>query len=255
MTDVAAARRKRDEKLRVTRRKQMAWIVVVALSLAVVGLLGYFVLNSDFWLVKTVSVSGNRQLPAEKVVELTGVGHQANLIKLSKSRVEAGLRREPRIREVRLIKRLPNRLEVRIVERRPFVGIKQGDKVYLLDSTGFVIEILGRPAGETIPVITEMRSVNLKVGKRTRSKRVLGAIASLKQLSPDIRKKVIWISVPSLDKLTFVTSDPLEIIFGLPDESDKKNLVIKKILADSDGKIIHINVSVPTNPIVRKLKI
>jgi cell division protein FtsQ len=255
MTDVAAARRKRDEKLRVTRRRQMAWAAGIALSLAVAGVLGFVGLNSDFWLVKTISVSGNRHLPAEKVVELTGVDPQANLIKLSKSRIEARLKREPRIREVRLIKRLPNRLEVRIVERRPFVGIKQGDQVYLLDNTGYVIETLSRPMSETIPVITEMRSISLEVGRRARSKRVLSAIKSLKQLSPDIRKKVIWVSVPSLDKLTFITSDPLEIIFGPPVESDKKNLVIKKILADSDEKIIHINVSVPTNPIVRKLKI
>lgn len=253
--NVEDAKQRRNEKLRQTRSRQSLKLLAVAAALIVIAVGGYALINSDFWLIKSITVVGNRRLTSKQVVNLAGVDYKTSLLRLPAAEITANLKKNPWVGDVQLARDLPDRLTIKIREREPYVGLKQGDKVFILDNTGFVVQSVGTFTTETaMPVISDIKIGRLKVGARGKGVALTGALKSLSVLSPEVRAKTTWISVPSLEKLTFQTADGLEIVYGGPEGAAKKNFVIKKILQDSSGKIVHINVTAPDNPVVRKLK-
>jgi len=251
---VEEAKKRRNEKLRQTRNRQSLTLLSVALLIALVATGGYFIINADFWLIKKITVAGNHRLTAKQVVDLAGVDFKTSLLKLPAAKIEANLKKNPWIKKVELARDLPDRLTIQIVEREPFVGVKQGDKLIILDKTGFAVQSSSGPTTDTsMPVISDIKIAPLKVGARGKGANLAGALASLDRLATDLKAKVTWVSVTSLEKLTFQTVDGLEVVYGGPDDSAKKNFLIKKILEGATGKIVHINVTAPDNPVVRKL--
>lgn len=148
---------------------------------------------------------------------------------------------------------MPDQLVITVKEREPFVTIKQADKLIVLDETGFVLKSNARTGESGIPVISGVKIAKPKTGIQSRNKRVQAVLRSLRGLDKDLREKVTWVSVTSLENLSFQTNDGLEVIYGDSKDAAKKNFLIKKILKDAEGTIIHINVTVPDNPVVRKL--
>lgn len=254
MSDVKEAKQKRDEKLRLTRRRQSLKLLVAFLAVAILLTGGYLVVNSDVWLIQTISVVGNDHIGAKEVVAQSGIDNRTSLLRLPRAQIESRLKKNPWISTVSLTRNLPNSLIIDVTERRPFVGVRQGERLFVLDSSGFVIETKNETAAVTLPVIGDIRLARLRVGAQSKSATLKGTLGSLKKLAPDLRAKIIWISVPSLDKLSFHTAENLEIIFGPAAQAEKKNFIIKKILAGSTSKIIHINVTAPDHPVVRKIK-
>ena len=253
--NVEEAKQRRNEKLRQTRSRQSLKLLAAAVALIVIAVGGYALFNSDLWLIKSITVVGNHRLTSKQVVDLAGVDYKTSLLRLPAADITANLKKNPWISDVQLSRALPNRLTIQIKERQPFVGLKQGDEVLVLDKTGFVVQSTGTFTTETaMPVISDIKIGRLKVGERGKGAALTGALKSLSVLAPEIRAKTTWISVLSLEKLTFQTADGLEIVFGGPEDAAKKNFVIKKILKDSSGKIVHINVTAPDNPVVRKLE-
>lgn len=255
MSNVDAAKRRRQEKLRASRGKQNLIMAAVALSAVLLAVGAYVLVNSDIWLLETISVSGNRRVKAERIKALSGLNAGTNILRISREEIEKKIETDPHIASAALSRDLPSRLAVTVVERRPFVGVKEGGKLFSLDKDGFVIEQVPDGTSFALPVMNEISIEKLSVGKRVKGRLIRDALRSLNSLDPDLLAKVVWVSVPTLDKLAFHTVDKVEIIFGDHKDAPKKNYMIKKILADSTGNIIHINVSsADTPPVVRKLK-
>src|SRR3990172_1827452 len=224
MRHVEEARLRRHEKLRRTRGRQSLILLAIIAAVVLIIVIGYFVLNSDFWLIKTITVFGNDRLSVKEVVALSGVDYKTNLLKLPAGQIETDIKKSPWVKEVELFRGLPNRLTIQIKERRPFVGLKQGDKVFVVDKSGFVIQAAAELTTETpVPVISEIKAPTLRVGARRRGRLLAGALKSLNRIAPDLWIKVTWISVPSLEKLTFQTTDGLEIVYGGAGSASKKN--------------------------------
>ncbi len=253
MPHVEEARKRRTEKLRRTRTRQTVYFLAVVVIMVAVLIGGYVVWDSDYWLIKKVTVAGNKRISAEEVVDLTDLDADTSLLQLPKGRTRAKLERHPWIKEARLDRNLPDQLLITIKEREPFVTIKQADKLIVLDNTGVVLQSKARTGESGIPVISGVKIAKPKNGEKSRNKRVLAVLKSLRGLDKDLRAKVTWVSVPSLENLSFQTSDGLEIIYGGSKDAVKKNFLIKKILQKADERVVHINVTVPDNPVVRKL--
>ncbi len=253
MSKVEEARRRRDNKLRQTRRKQSLSILLVMTALSLVVATAYFVINSDLWLIKSISVTGNKNVSAQKVSRLAGVGKRTNLIRISPGSIVEKLKTNPWISDATVSRYLPSTLSIDIVERKPFACVKQGGRIFIMDDRGYVVSAPKKMMKEAVPVIDGVKLKSVEVGSRAKSRLLPQVLNSLRKLEPSIRSKVIWVSVPTLDSLAFHTIEDVEIIFGSAEEAAKKNYVIKKILADSDDRVIHINVTVPDNPVVRKL--
>ena len=254
MSKVDEARRRREEKLRATRGRQNLILAAITLSIALIVAGGYYLLRSDLWLLKTVSISGNKHVSAQKITKLTGLDDDTNLMRVAKDKLEAAIEENPWIAEAVVTRDLPSRIEIVVTERVPFARVKQKGKLYTLDKRGYVLEAGDDPRFDSVPVINKIEADRLMVGKRTKSKLLRGSLKSLAGVAPEIREKVIWISVPSLDKLAFHTSDDIEIIYGSVEKAGRKNTVIERILADGPGDIVHINVTVPESPVVRRLQ-
>jgi len=253
--NVEEAKQRRNEKLRQTRGRQSLKLLAAVVAVLAVAVGGYLIVNSDYWLIKSITVVGNRRLTSKQVVDEACVDYKTSLLRLPAAEITANVKKDPWVEDVQLSRVLPNRLTIQIKEREAFVGLKQGDKVLVLDKTGFVVQSMESTTTETsMPVISDIKVGRLRVGDQGKGAVLEGALKSLGRLTPELRAKATWVSVPSIEKLTFQTVDGLEIVYGGPEDAPKKNFVIKKILQDASGKIVHINVTAPDNPVVRKLK-
>ncbi len=253
MSRVTEARQRREEKLRATRNRQNLILASVVVSIALVVVGGYFLLRSDLWLLKTVSIVGNKHVSAKKIAKLADLDDSTNLMRVAKDKLEVAIEKDPWIAQAAVTRDLPSRIEIIVTERIPFAMVKQKGKLFILDKRGYVLEAGETPRFDSIPVINEIETDRLVVGRRTQSKLLIGALKSLAGVAPKLRDKVVWISVPSLDRLAFHTSDDIEIIYGSVEGAGRKNTVIERILEDSKGDIVHINVTVPESPVVRRL--
>ncbi len=254
MPHVEEARKRRHEKIRRTRTRHALNIFSVVFVLIAIVVGGFLVWNSTFWLVKSVTVSGNKRLSAKEVVALADTDADTSLLKISTAKIEAKLKRHPWIKKARLSRNLPNRLVIQVTEREPFVALKQPGGLVILDRRGFVLQKKRALADKKTLIINDIRMRKTKVGSKYNNKKLLDVLTSLRGLEPDLRSKITWVSVPSLDNMSFQTSDGLEIIYGSSLDAVKKNFLIKKILAEADERIVHINVTVPANPVVRGLE-
>lgn len=254
MPHVEEARKRRHEKIRRTRTRHALNIFSVVFVLIAIVVGGYLIWNSNFWLVKSVTVSGNKRLSAKEVVALADTDADTSLLKISTAKIEAKLERHPWIKKARLSRNLPNRLLIQVTEREPFVALKQTGGLVVLDGSGFVLQRKRALADKNTPVINDIRVRKIKVGYKYKDKKLLDVLTSLRGLGSDLRSKITWVSVPSLDNMSFQTSDGLEIIYGSSLDAAKKNFLIKKILSEADERIVHINVTVPANPVVRGLE-
>src|SRR5581483_9237398 len=130
--------------------------------LAISGLL-YDTAASPAFRVRQVSVSGNRLLNAEEVLNVAAV-QGTNIFWLRRSEVAERVSRLPAVRSVEVRVLLPDRVNLVVHERTPYVSWQSGDATFLVDRDGVV---LGTQAPEQpLIVIHDLDATPLAAGVR-----------------------------------------------------------------------------------------
>ncbi len=251
VAELKAQARKR--KLRAIRARRRLRLLGIAL-LAAFALLGAWVLyNSHLFDIEKIEVRGNVRLTKEEVIGLSGVKKGESLLKISAGEVADRVLKNSWVQSARVIRRPPKTLEIEVAERRPFAVIAARGKTYFIDDQGWVIDLVKEDGGSSLPRIVDI-PLEAKIGRKLESDSVSNAISCLKSLDADLRARIASISVPSPDRLLLYTDDGVEILYGRAEEVDKKNRIIKAILAQKKGgKLIFMDVRTVTNPVVKRL--
>lgn len=123
-----------------------------------------------FFRVGDVVVKGNQRYTAQQIIEVTGVKQGDNLFGLSADRISRRLQnRLPYIRSVSVRRLLPDTLSITVVEGKSVAAVAQGDKWWLMDGDGKLLEEGTSPGGcATITGITPLApavGTNLAAGE------------------------------------------------------------------------------------------
>lgn len=250
---VEEARRKRDIKLRQLRGRQNRILALIILGFSLLIILSLYIYNSSFWEIGQIEISGNKHCSKKEIISLAAIKPKTSLMKLPKRDLEARLMKHPWLKEVFLYRRLPRTLLILVKERTPFVVLKKGKNLYLLDEEAYVIEKRSELGSISLPVVRDSKT-RPRVGHFLKTKSLKEIFLTLKSLDSEVKSLISWVSFPAENKITFYMKDNLEIIWGSAKDLAKKNFVVKKILKTTKEKIIYINVTAPNNPVVRKLE-
>lgn len=260
--DGVAKAKKTERERRLSDQRRKTQIRVVAITLGVVAIIAAAVgiYRSPLFSISRVEVVGTERMTSAEVVRLAAVPADATLIRFPADRVTVNVEKDPRVESVSVSRVFPDAMRIRVVERHAIAAVDAGTTTWLIDSHGFVIaEGSGTPTGSVpatlapVPLIRDVKGLDLKAGRKTTSEPLLNAVAVLNGISPELLAQVKAVSAPEIDATTLFTTDKVEIVFGSATDVVKKDAIARKILADQRGKVVSIDVRTTDRPTWRGL--
>lgn len=127
---------------------------VVIASLVFAAVYSYrWLLNSDYFDLKDIVVTGQKRVKREEIVDLSGARIGENILAMDLKGIAERIEKQPWI-EVAAVRRvLPRGLSIEVQEREPFAILKT-DRLYYLDRGGRPFKELDKGDSAGYPVIT-----------------------------------------------------------------------------------------------------
>jgi len=166
-------------------------VIVIQIGAAVcAALVGAFLLTERFAIpnrfrIASIEVKGNRFLSEGEVREMLGPALGGNLMSADLDGLRSNLAASPWVGGAIVRRKLPDTLLVDVTERFP-IALAETDQLYVMDSSGELIDVLGpRTAGFDLPIIRGLGGVSVDV-RRDRARRANTLLEDLGELSAEV---------------------------------------------------------------------
>jgi cell division protein FtsQ len=210
------------------RRKGGAWLrrairtlpkVAYLLLLILSGWLLYYSLNSPYFAVREVVVSGTHLLDREQVRGVTEVEGRSVLLLRSDGIVQS-VRSIVAVREVEIVLALPDRVAIEVVERTPFAQWQGRDSAFLVDEDGVLFS--QELPSSLLPVVVDLDGPALELGSRVDP----GVLVAVKALREGLSRQLgvdMWRFEYSHDAgIAVALGETLRVVFGDAGNLDAK---------------------------------
>jgi cell division protein FtsQ len=203
---------------RVVARRAVALVALALFAGTGLGYGGYTVLTSGWFTVRQIAVRGTSRLTTSDVEGLVGDLRHDNILLADLGQYRERLSRSPWIGDVTLHRELPSTVVVDITERVPMILAHLGDRLYLVDRAGAVIDESGpRYRDLDLPVVDGLASPGATPGASVDRWRVYLVARFLSALSaePSLRARVSQIDVSDPHDITVqLEGDPTVVRVG-----------------------------------------
>lgn len=245
-TDPRFSRRRRS-----VEREQRRRLVVRASAAGIVAVVVWAAFFSPLLRVDEVKVVGARRTPADDVVAAAALGSEENLLLLSTSEVAERVRGLPWVQSVDVDRMLPGKVRIRVSERRPAMILSLGAARWTIDATGRVLQ--SGATGRSLPVLAGVQVATVEPGVRLRTKEAQAALAVWRRLPRSLRRDVVGIVAPTMERITLSLADGTLVRYGAPEEIPAKNeiltVLLKRVRAE-DTQAAYIDVRAPLHPAI-----
>lgn len=235
----------RGEVRRFTRRTRRRRIVAltVAGSLVVLAIIVAVAAYSPLMAVRSIEITGTQRVDAQAIQSSLSDQLGVPLTLVDRSAVGKVLGAYPLIQSYSVQTRPPSTLAVTIVERTPVGVVASGDRFDLVDSAGVVIESADA-AEEGYPVISTPSGGASGAAFRASARVLLTLPASLEG-------QVTAVAATTGDDVSLTLQNGAVVVWGGPDESALKAVVLEKLMAANDpATIASYDVSSPQAAVV-----
>lgn len=134
-------------------RKLSGTIIVLLMFTGIFFLIKNFI-KTEYFNIEEIQVLGEENSLNKKLLENLNFLKDKNIIYINVSKLESFLAQDIRIKDIKIEKKLPSKLLVNIETRKPYVYIKNKEKLYLGDRELNLFGIATETLGENIPVVT-----------------------------------------------------------------------------------------------------
>lgn len=149
------------EKQKKKRRKKKNYLLrFVMLILVGVGI--YFLLTSDLFTIRELTVKSNQYYTAEQIIEIAHAKTGGNLFEISTSEMKENLLNDAYIKDADVSRRLPDEIVFTVTERQEAAAIPYGDRFIIIDADGMVLR--QTDVEPTLTLLTGMTLSNIKAG-------------------------------------------------------------------------------------------
>ena len=242
------------------RRKRRAgnfrWVLIAMLLLACAAG-GYFFSFSPFFSVEQLIVSGNEQVDAERLRELSGIEVGQSIFTVDIAQVERWILMEPFVETAQVKRQLPRMVSIAVTERCPAAVLATGYAFVQVDSSGLVLRRLRELDNLALPILSGIADVNTGTvpGSRIEGEDMKVALTVLKTLPIQAFPAVKEIDVTDSQKIKLYTEGGIEVRVGGSGDIAEKYLLADSIIynAQLNGtahKIVYIDVGSTEKPVV-----
>ncbi|HWB15276.1 MAG TPA: FtsQ-type POTRA domain-containing protein [Vicinamibacterales bacterium] len=210
-------RRERRRRLARVAGRVLKWGVPIAAVTLVAVALVHAALRSPLFAVRQVTVNGNARLSAAAVERLAGDVRGQNIFAVDLAAARERVLTSPWVADVTLARVLPSTLVVDVVERVPMAIARVGDRLFLVDDAGVVIDAYG-PAYRDLdlPLVDGLvaASGDRPAADAERASLSRALFTSLRD-RPDLGRRVSEIDVSSDDDaVVLLDNDPTRLHLG-----------------------------------------
>ena len=194
---------------------------------------GYLALGTSVLAVRTVEVTGSREVPKAAVVAAADVPVGTPLARLDRSairaRVVAAL---PAVATVSVERAWPSTMRLVVVERVPAAAVPYAGRHVLVDRTGVAYRTVGTvPAG--LPILQVRRPGPADPATRA-------ALTVLTGLPPDLRRRLQRIEAPTAEQVALLLRDGRRVVWGDASDPATKAAVVR-VLLGRPGRVIDVS--------------
>jgi cell division protein FtsQ len=218
----------------------------VVLTVLVVSLGGWAVLNSPMFHTRRIQVQGVRHITAATVIDAAGVERGDNLVRLSLDDVAARVERLPWVADVVADRTLPSTLRLRVVERTAVGWFHAPSAATVVARDGTVVELRAVPPGN-LPALGA-QTEHLEAGQALDAPTAGFRVAA--SMNEALRRKVAA-SRGHATEVVILLREGGTVHYGPPTELRRKNDGLIRLLrwADRHRVVIdEIDLRVPGAP-------
>lgn len=231
---------KRLEKRRRRNRliKRIRLIVIIIFLFAAVYLL---LTKLPFFSVHNFSVTGNKQVKDNDIVNSSGIIKGENIFKIKKKNAVSRILQEPYIESAEIDRVLPDTLGIKVKEKTDQFMIEQDGKIIYIGKNAEVLSVVDKKKEVETPLIEGLtvdgaeplkllKFKNKKIDSNEFSAFVKGASQS------EVYKLIEKITVEGENNVTIHTKNGAKIVFGKLDNSEYKMKFLAEVLKDLNKK-------------------
>ena len=222
---------RREKMRRRDLRKRVRWVYAAGVAIGVFVVL-VVVLASPLFSVRDITIDGRVYVDENTIEKATDALKGVSVFSADVERVEAIIREDPWVEDVRVDTHFPASAVIEIDERAPVVWFAGSDnKARVIDSDGVVITVLdGWPTGYLQIVGT---GPNVEPG--VKADQVYRAVAQLVTALPaEIKPKVRDVGVTGTGEITLTLKSGTLIRFGQPTDLQDKLVAVVVLLRRQD---------------------
>lgn len=222
----------------------------------------YFFLNSAFFNVREIEVSGCQTIDQKQIVQLSGLILGTNLMQINADEAIRKIALHPVIKSVRIHRRIPHTILIEVEERTPVALVVGADSYLAVDNEGIYLRKGEDLLNElTLPVISGLTiPENISPGANVTTDGLTAALALLKQMDESFLKNVAEIKASSPYSLTFNMLQGVEVRFGEPEDVERKLRLLQELLFDNgqvinDQTVEYIDLRYNSLPVIKRKNI
>lgn len=212
----------------------------------------FFFLQSSFFRVKNIEVTGLKQLKKEQVVALSGLAPGVNIFRADLRQAQSKIALNPMVGDVQITRKLPRTILVNITERKPLAIIPDKGSFIIVGDGGYVLARVKNLSSVNLPMLTGLKTAGANPGKIIADEKIQIALKYLLTMSLNLRAAVSEINLTDVNNIRIYTIDGVEVRFGDDTRiADKIKLYGEVIGQNYKNKILYIDISYKGSPVIK----
>lgn len=245
--------KKTDNELILQRRKKIRIKRAILLFMLMTSLFVTLCLKLPYFNIKTIKVSGNKNIPEKEIISLSKVTLDNNIFYINLKYIESNILSNPYIASIKIERKLPSTIQIIVKEREAVFYNNKNNKYFVIDKDGVLLQQRADVKEMKLIKLDGIDYEKTDIGKvsEDKDKRKIDVIRNMGNV---IQNNKIT-SITSIDVSNSVDiklySGNILIKIGSPDNIDKKlnkavNILARKELQGAKG---YIDVSFDGNPV------
>lgn len=221
-------------------------------------LAAYFFINSPFFSLQNIEVSGNISLQPQEIIEFSGLERGENIFRLDAITAVNRIEMCPTVKTAGVRRRLPATIMFSIIERQPSALVVGQDGFIAIDIEAVYLEKVKDPQNWHLPLISGINvEQDARPGSDLATEGLNAALELTTMLDQKFLENVAEIMAPSSLSLSLKTMQGVEVRFGEPLDLERKIGVMQSLLMEN-GSIInsdtveYIDLRYNTSPVIKR---
>jgi cell division protein FtsQ len=189
------------------------------MAIAIVAGVAWALLESRFFVVRGVQVTGTHLVTPAQVRSAAGLPDGLPLIRVNGAAVAHRVERLRQVQSVRVSRDWPDRVLISVTERVPALAVPDSQGYDLIDKYGVVVESVSEQPLDT-PIL------NLATGSQPAALRgnpaVYAAAVVVRELPRYLARELVSVRAPSPAEVTLRLRDGVSIVWGGTDRAAEK---------------------------------
>jgi cell division protein FtsQ len=194
-------------------------------AVAIVFGVGWALLDSRFFVVRSVTVTGTHLVTGAEVRSAAAISPGLPLIRVNSAVIAHRIERIRQVQSAQVSRDWPDGVTITVVERTPVLAVASGSGYQLIDKYGVVVESSSRrpPALPSLELSAVPGSGPVSVPGLRGSPAVYAAAVVLHELPRYLARSVVSLQAPSATEVTLRLARGTTIVWGGTDRAAQKS--------------------------------